>query len=343
MIKISSTILLSLAATTLLAGNATAQRINIDGGVVGLGVPANTYGAAAAQPGEWNEIPFTAAAAPLVDIAGAMTSVTVTDSSLGNFTNNNVGTTGDDELLMDDVLDGPGQLTISGLALGTYTVYTYAWAPDDPTFSTDVEVLNSPDPIQTCGGMWPGMHQLGITHAVHSVTLDAANPNLEIIRTVVSGFASCNGVQIMPETIPIGSAYCNPANVNSTGMPGVISATGSVIASDNDVTLNASGLPTNQFGFFLNSMSQGFVPNPGLSQGNLCLSGAIGRYNSMAQLFNSGSTGTGDLSLDLTNTPTPAGPTAISMGQTWNFQSWYRDLNPMPTSNFTDAVSITIQ
>ncbi len=31
----------------------------------------------------------------------------------------------------------------------------------------------------------------------------------------------------------------------------------------------------------------------------------------------------------------------MSSGDTWNFQCWYRDNNPVPTSNFTDAVSVT--
>ena len=27
-------------------------------------------------------------------------------------------------------------------------------------------------------------------------------------------------------------------------------------------------------------------------------------------------------------------------GETWNFTTWYRDVNPTPTSNFTDAISV---
>ncbi|MCP3916270.1 MAG: hypothetical protein GY711_12005 [bacterium] len=33
--------------------------------------------------------------------------------------------------------------------------------------------------------------------------------------------------------------------------------------------------------------------------------------------------------------------TLFQPGETWNFQCWYRDNNPGPTSNFTDAVSVT--
>ena len=49
------------------------------------------------------------------------------------------------------------------------------------------------------------------------------------------------------------------------------------------------------------------------------------------------------LQLDLLNTPTPAGPVAILPGETWYFTAWFRDSNPGPTSNFTDAVSILFQ
>jgi hypothetical protein len=34
---------------------------------------------------------------------------------------------------------------------------------------------------------------------------------------------------------------------------------------------------------------------------------------------------------------------AVLAGETWNFQAWYRDLNPTTTSNFTNAVSIAFQ
>ena len=36
-------------------------------------------------------------------------------------------------------------------------------------------------------------------------------------------------------------------------------------------------------------------------------------------------------------------PVAIQPGDTWNFTAWYRDQNPTPTSNFTDAVQVPFQ
>jgi hypothetical protein len=137
----------------------------------------------------------------------------------------------------------------------------------------------------------------------------------------------------------IGTTYCSPAVPNSTTLPATISASGSAAVADNNVTLIAQQLPPNQFGYFLNSMSSGLIVMPSGSQGNLCVIGSIGRYT--ASIYDSGATGSASLALDLPNTPTPGGPVAIAAGETWHFTSWYRDVNPTSTSNFTDAVSIT--
>ena len=139
----------------------------------------------------------------------------------------------------------------------------------------------------------------------------------------------------------VGTNYCGPANLNSTGLSGIISALGSDVVADNYLNLFATNLPKNQFGMFLNSQTKGFVPFVGGSQGNLCLAGSIGRYNRPGEILGSGAGGTFFLVLDLTDTPQPTGSVSIMAGETWNFQAWYRDDNPGPTSNFTDGVSIT--
>ncbi len=130
---------------------------------------------------------------------------------------------------------------------------------------------------------------------------------------------------------PIGTNYCGPVP-NSTGLPAVMSAFGSQLVSDNDVTLFASQVPPAQFGYFLTSQSQGFF-NPPTSWGFVCLSGNIGRYN--------GNVGTGpsfSLQINLTSMPVNP-PVAVQPGDTWNFQAWYRDV--ASSNNFTDAVSVT--
>lgn len=139
----------------------------------------------------------------------------------------------------------------------------------------------------------------------------------------------------------IGTRYCTPGVPNSTGGSGEIRATGSLQVSANDVTLTASSLPTNSFGFFLTSRTQGMVSQPGGSQGVLCLGGSIGRYVGPGQIKNSGATGAYSLVLDLAATPTPTGLVQVVAGESWNFQSWHRDaLGGVATSNFTDAVQL---
>jgi len=143
----------------------------------------------------------------------------------------------------------------------------------------------------------------------------------------------------------IGSSYCGPAVPNTSGGSAVLTASGSEVAANNNVTLQASSLPANQFGFFLTSMTQGLVMNPGGSNGNLCLGGTIGRYVGSGQIMNAGAGGTISLTLDLTQTPAGGVFVSIAAGETWNFQAWFRDIGPMgqPESNFTDGRSITFQ
>jgi len=138
----------------------------------------------------------------------------------------------------------------------------------------------------------------------------------------------------------IGTNYCT-ANANSTGATAVMAASGSTSVGNNDLVLEASDLPTSSFAFFLTSQSQGLVLNPGGSEGNLCLGGAIGRYVGPGQIQQAGATGEVSLALDLTQTPQPNGFVSVSAGETWNFQAWYRDTSPSgATSNFTDGLEV---
>ena len=341
---------LALGAPALGAPALGQEGFNIDiGANQTFGVPANTYGAAALQPGAWNDVQTFASLQPLMDLTGASTTVTFTDLGTGvqDYESDNAATSGDDEALMDDFTDlgcsvgDATAYTISGLPDGDYEIYTYAWASDGSGFRTDITVTGSSDPLQSVGGVWAGSHVLGVTYAFHRVTVSGGS-NVDIQAVTSSNCGSVNGFQLVALGVggPIGSSYCGPANLNSSGQPALLTAFGSDAVAANSVRLDASQLATGQFGMFLNSMSQGFVIPPG-SQGNLCLSGAIGRYKQ--DIMNSGAGGEFSLQLDLANTPTPGGPVAIQSGETWYFQAWYRDNNPGATSNFTDGVSITFQ
>jgi hypothetical protein len=100
----------------------------------------------------------------------------------------------------------------------------------------------------------------------------------------------------------------------------------------NSLTFEVTGLPQNQFGYFLCSQNAASVA---VAQGVLCLGPPIARFNQFA--LNSGTTGTVQFQPDL-NSPPPLA--AFNPGDTWMFQLWYRDQNPGPTSNFSGAIEI---
>ncbi|MEL6427692.1 MAG: hypothetical protein AAFR54_00850 [Planctomycetota bacterium] len=145
-------------------------------------------------------------------------------------------------------------------------------------------------------------------------------------------------VEIISGSNSIGSNYCT-ALTNSTGVIGTMGASGSQIATDNNVTLNASNLPVGQFGIFVTSLTDGFsmVPN----SGNLCLSGQIGRYQQLNQIQQVDANGQFFFQIDTTMMPQPAVTVPIQPGETWYFQAWHRDfVGGMASSNFTDGLMI---
>lgn len=136
------------------------------------------------------------------------------------------------------------------------------------------------------------------------------------------------------------SAYCDPAQANSTGRPARLQVFGSDQATVDPLVLGVTCLPPSTFGYLLVSQTTGFVPFAGGSQGHLCLGGGIGRMNGPGEVLQSSPFGRFERSIDKQSIPQPGGPVAIQSGQTWHFQAWYRDQNPGSTSNFSDAVSI---
>lgn len=136
----------------------------------------------------------------------------------------------------------------------------------------------------------------------------------------------------------IGANYC-VANPNSTGLTGAIEARGSDLVPLNSFRLNASALPPQAAALFLVGTLPGFTQNPGGSQGNICLSGIVGR--GIGGVLNTGASGAVGTPVNLTALPSPAGPFAVTSGTTLNFQCWFRDaVGGVATSNFTDAVQI---
>jgi hypothetical protein len=158
--------------------------------------------------------------------------------------------------------------------------------------------------------------------------------------------SNCNGYTLTVSGAsdpPLGASYCDPAVPNSTGLPGAMSATGSDLASDNDLTLTASDLPDGQFAYFMGSLGQTFVPNAGGSQGNLCVANPAARWHLLVgQVAN----GVYSARIDTASVPLPPGfAHVIAAGESWNFQCWHRDVvgGVGTTSNYTNALQIVFQ
>jgi hypothetical protein len=102
-------------------------------------------------------------------------------------------------------------------------------------------------------------------------------------------------------------------------------------------------LPPGAFGYFLCSLDHALpVIAPG-SQGTLCLGGAVGRFKRPGELQQASPGGHVRLALDLGNLPQPTGAVAGMPGDEWNFQLWYRDMNPGPTSNLSNGLQVVFE
>jgi len=160
----------------------------------------------------------------------------------------------------------------------------------------------------------------------------AVNSETIVIGASGVGNGTTGGNYVVVDTTLIGTPYCS-VNVNSTGLAAVIRALGRCSVVDNSLSLVAAQLPPNKFGYFLLSETQAFFPNPGGSDGNLCIGGVIGRFQALVQ--NSGTEGEIQISVDLTSVPLFG---SILAGETWNFTCWYRDVGG--ASNFTGGITI---
>ncbi len=356
-LNLTSATALVLSSVAAAQGSQPSFFVDVGSLSFGGGVPASTFAGASPAAGVWNALDVDLVLAPiyttppLLDATGAATAVTLTWDGQGispfQITFDEPNTAGDDQALLDDggFVGGPSTFSFTGLPSGTYDVITYAMAPDDPMFLTSVAVMGSTDPPQNIGGSFALGYVQGVTHALHT-TFVGPGQALTIRCDVAASFDTINGIQIFPSSSGsgLGTSYCGPAVTNSSGAPAVLMLTGSPIVTSNDLTLNCGSLPMNSFGFFLVSQMQGFVTAPGGSAGSLCLGGAIGRYVGPGQVQNSGTAGSISLLIDLTLVPQPTGFVAAQAGETWNYQTWFRDsIAGMATSNFSQGVEITLQ
>jgi len=130
--------------------------------------------------------------------------------------------------------------------------------------------------------------------------------------------------------------YCTSAP-NSSGASALLLASGSASISAANLGLNLTGLPPGAFGIIFIGRDRTYIEMVAGLQGTLCVAGAP-VYRWLNHVLTASPTGTASLVSDLTDLPWGSLPVA---GETWNFQYWTRDANPLPTANMSTAVAVT--
>ncbi|MFT5198759.1 MAG: hypothetical protein ACI87O_001418 [Planctomycetota bacterium] len=182
-----------------------------------------------------------------------------------------------------------------------------------------------------------------VAYAAITIGVNAVLDGRALTTTAGAVTMAGNATVNLPCGENIGSSYCS-SPTNSTGQQGQLSATGSILALDTDVTLTVTQVPDGQVGFVLASQTQGLLVNPGGSEGNLCLGGDLARFNRPGEI---GIVTGGSFNLVLPFGDFPEHPNfgvTVMAGDTWNFQFWHRDaMGGSSTSNFTNGLEILFE
>lgn len=117
------------------------------------------------------------------------------------------------------------------------------------------------------------------------------------------------------------STYCTSAP-NSTGLPCLIGASGSVSVAANDLVLVARQAPPHANGLFLCGTTRAAIP---MATGTLCVSPFAPGIVRLGPVTQANASGFASRALDLLALPAAA---AIVPGSTWYFQFWYRNAGP---------------
>ena len=137
-----------------------------------------------------------------------------------------------------------------------------------------------------------------------------------------------------------GAAFYCVGAPNSVGPGARMGVTGPTSLVIDQMTLRAYGMPPGQFSVFCYGPDVDQVP---VGDGFLCIgAGAKGIFRLLPPILVDGS-GTVSRAVDIGAPPLGSGAGQVLAGETWNFQSWYRDpKGPGGSgSNFTDAMAVT--
>ena len=218
---------------------------------------------------------------------------------------------------------------------------------------SDAQFAQSLDFDTTDQSLWA---TLSTTQGSLIVSLDPGSGQiLESQLTGATGSVSSMTLRVPIEGYGAGTAFCNPMDPNSTGLPTQLRARN--LPDVQNVHLEATQGPPFQFGYFL--VGSGFS-EPGITVGNgrLCLSvsgtNTIGRYNAAGtdrnslgifspagRLINLSNTSEISSGFDVPNQLPLAGGPSILAGSTWHFQLWHRDIIAnQQVFQFSNGVSV---
>ena len=134
----------------------------------------------------------------------------------------------------------------------------------------------------------------------------------------------------------LGEPYCIAAP-NTTGVMSRTHAVGSAMVSIDALGLVTTNAPPGEFAYYVCGNAPDDVPNPGGSDGRLCVGGsAIGRY--VAEVAQIDASGRIFMPVDLSAIPTNP-IMSVMAGDRWHFQLWHRDTGP-GGSNFSLPVRV---
>ncbi|MEM1450833.1 MAG: hypothetical protein AAF957_18875 [Planctomycetota bacterium] len=246
-------------------------------------------------------------------------------------------------------IEGGGLNGVLGGQVGEFQTASIAVADDGtPFFAVPMsvgsfQVLMAGSEIVLRSGLLgtqvDGTRIASLYASVEAQTFDITPDGMTVLQ--IAELATGEKALLLAER-QVGDPVTCMAEPNSTGVPGGIDAVGSRFLAINDLSVVATDLPLNAFGYLAVSESTSFVANPGGSSGNLCIGPTVGRY--VGQVQSSGLAGEITTTIDLLAIPSPTGFVTSAPGDTWYFQAWHRDAGPMGvTSNFTETVSVTVQ
>lgn len=142
-------------------------------------------------------------------------------------------------------------------------------------------------------------------------------------------------LRALAECHPALGCVCDPGVANSTGRAAHLRVAGSALAADDELALRAEHLPPGEVGAFFMGSGQRPLFLPG-AVAPLCIAGGT-LVRLSPQGLVAGADGTLELAPGTSALPVVG---AITAGETWTFQAWYRD---GAASNVTNARAVAFR